>query len=599
VTTYSYDGIIQFDTIAVTGTYDITADGSQGTPAIAPPGSIGPPGGLGASVSGDIVLQQGAVLEIVVGGQGSAAVNGGGGGGGGSFVIEIKNGSGSTVDINEVIAGGGGGGGFRSDGTGNLGGRTTGTGGNGEGFSAGAGGVNGAPGTGGFTGGGGGGFEGGAGAYNVRAASGSSALGNFAGGAASAPSGGGRTAGGGGFGGGGGGGTGGGGGGGGFGGGGGGGAIFAAGNSTGGGGGGSFIAAGATNFTKTAGNHHGVGVVTIALAVLCFCPGSMILTPGGEVKVEHLSVGDSIVTLGGAERPIVWIGKGKVLTTRGKRGPATPIVFRKGALADNVPNQDLHVTKGHSFYIDNVLIPAEFLVNHKSIFWDDRAQEVEIYHIELATHDVLFANGAPAESYRDDGNRWLFQNANDGWDQPGKRPYAPVLTGGPVVDEIWHRLLERAGGGSAVPTTEDSDLHLLVDGVRLDAMARKAGRYVFRLSARPERVRIVSRNTVPSELGFARDPRSLGVALRKVTLRQGWRLRWIDPDDDRLVDGFHAYEAGDNIRWTNGDAALPDGAFVNFGKDAIVELHLGGATTYPLFEAAEQAVMLDRAVHAA
>jgi hypothetical protein len=31
----------------------------------------------------------------------------------------------------------------------------------------------------------------------------------------------------------------------------------------------------------------------------------MILTPDGEVKVEHLSVGDSIVTLGGAERPIV------------------------------------------------------------------------------------------------------------------------------------------------------------------------------------------------------------------------------------------------------------------------------------------------------
>jgi hypothetical protein len=598
VTTYSYDGIIQYDTIAVTGTYDITADGAQGTPSF-DYGSVASPGGLGASVSGDIVLQQGAVLEIVVGGQGSAAVSGGGGGGGGSFVIEIKNGSGSTVDINEVIAGGGGGGGFRSDGSGNLGGRTTGTGGNGEGYSAGAGGVNGAPGTGGFTGGGGGGFEGGAGASATRAASGSSNLGNFAGGAASTPPGDRNTAGGGGFGGGGGGGTGGGGGGGGFGGGGGGGSYFDASTSSGGGGGGSFIAAGATDVTKTASTHHGVGVVTIVPAVPCFCSGSMILTPAGEVKVEHLSVGDPIVTLGGIERPIVWIGKGKVLTTRGKRGPATPIVFHKGALADNVPNQDLYVTKGHSFYIDNVLIPAEFLVNDKSIFWDDHALEVEIYHIELATHDVLFANGAPAESYRDDGNRWLFQNANDGWDQPEMAPYAPVLTGGPVVDEIWHRLLERAGGGSAVPTTQDSDLHLLVDGVRLDTIAREAGRCVFRLSACPKRVRIVSRFTVPSELGFARDPRSLGVALRKVILRQGWRMNLIDPDDDRLVDGFHAYEEGDNIRWTNGDAVLPDGVFANLGAGAIVELHLGGATTYPLFGAAEQAIMVDRGAQAA
>jgi len=65
-----------------------------------------------------------------------------------------------------------------------------------------------------------------------------------------------------------------------------------------------------------------------------------------------------------------------------------------------------------------VLIPVEFLVNHRSIFWDDNAQEVELYHIELETHDVLVANGAPAESYRDDGNRWLFRNANSGWGLP-------------------------------------------------------------------------------------------------------------------------------------------------------------------------------------
>ena len=83
------------------------------------------------------------------------------------------------------------------------------------------------------------------------------------------------------------------------------------------------------------------------------------------------------------------------------------------------------MTKGHSLYFDGVLIPVEYLVNHKSILWDDNAQEVEIYHVELATHDVLFANGAPAESYRDDGNRWLFRNANDGWDQPAKSPMPP------------------------------------------------------------------------------------------------------------------------------------------------------------------------------
>jgi hypothetical protein len=101
-----------------------------------------------------------------------------------------------------------------------------------------------------------------------------------------------------------------------------------------------------------------------------------------------------------------------------------------------VPHQDLYVTKAHSLYIDGVLIPVEFLVNHRTIVWDDRAREVEIYHVELESHDILIANGVPAESFRDDGNRWLFQNAQTGTGLPPQEPYAPVLTGGSVVDAV-------------------------------------------------------------------------------------------------------------------------------------------------------------------
>jgi len=318
------------------------------------------------------------------------------------------------------------------------------------------------------------------------------------------------------------------------------------------------------------------------LTLLCFLAGTRIATPLGEVQIETLSVGDPVSTYGGAAKPIVWIGKGRTLVTGGPRTAANPVIVRKNALADNVPNRDLYVTKGHSFYIDGVLIPAEFLVNHRSIEWDDRAREVYIYHIELADHDVLLANGAPAESYRDDGNRWLFHNANDGWGAPEKPPYAPVLTGGPAVDEIWHRLLARAGGKARVPTTADSDLHLVVDGVRLDAVVRQDRKLTFRLSAVPNSVRVVSRDGVPAELGRVRDPRALGVALRKAVLWQGGRVRLIEARDERLTDGFHGYEEADDMRWTNGDAALPIEAFAGFGKDALVELYLGGDTVYPL-----------------
>jgi hypothetical protein len=97
--------------------------------------------------------------------------------------------------------------------------------------------------------------------------------------------------------------------------------------------------------------------------VVCFAAGTHIGTPGGEVPVEKLKIGDLVLTAHNGPRPVTWIGQGKVLATRGRRTAATPVIVHKGALADNVPNRDLHVTKVHSLYIDDVLIPVEVLVN--------------------------------------------------------------------------------------------------------------------------------------------------------------------------------------------------------------------------------------------
>ena len=81
MTEITYTGVDQSETIAaVSGTYTITADGAEGgSPPLAP-------GGAGAEVSAQFVLQQGDVLEIVVGGVGGASGLDAGGGGGGTFV---------------------------------------------------------------------------------------------------------------------------------------------------------------------------------------------------------------------------------------------------------------------------------------------------------------------------------------------------------------------------------------------------------------------------------------------------------------------------------------------------------------------------------
>jgi hypothetical protein len=324
----------------------------------------------------------------------------------------------------------------------------------------------------------------------------------------------------------------------------------------------------------------GIAPGNVLFEAACYLKGTRIATPEGEVAVEHLREGVMVCTASGAIRRIAWIGFGKALATRGRRTAATPVIVRRSALGPNVPHRDLRVTKGHSFYLDGVLIPVEFLVNHRSIAWDDRAQEVTVFHIELDTHDVLLANGAPAESYRDDGNRWLFQNANTGWHLPPKPPCAPVLTGGPIVDAAWRRLLALAGPRPGLPLTEDPDLHLRADGVRTDAARREGDAVVFALRSVPSTLRLVSRAAAPQELGLARDPRVLGVAVRAIEARQGRHLRALGAADPLLADGFHCYESAEDLRWTDGDAQIPGALFDGLTGPIELTLRLAGKTAY-------------------
>jgi hypothetical protein len=132
-----------------------------------------------------------------------------------------------------------------------------------------------------------------------------------------------------------------------------------------------------------------------------------------------------------------------------------------------------------------------------------------------------------------------------------------VLTGGPVVDKVWRHLMDRAGALPELPLTTDPDLHLVVDGRRVDAVSQHGEAHIFALATRPREVRIVSRSAAPDELGVARDPRVLGVALRQIVLRRGTRFHTIKAADARLAEGFHAFEATNGWRWTSGNAVVP------------------------------------------
>jgi hypothetical protein len=124
-----------------------------------------------------------------------------------------------------------------------------------------------------------------------------------------------------------------------------------------------------------------------------------------------------------------------------------------------------------------------------------------------------------------------------------------------------------ANGPSQVLTREP-DLHLLVDGKRIDALNRSDARYVFQLGGRPRTDRICSRAAAPQALGVSRDPRVLGVAIRQFVLAQA------------RTDEYHAFEAADGIRWTTRDAALPMELFAGVHGPCMLTLQLGGTTQY-------------------
>jgi hypothetical protein len=436
--TFTATGGIQTATVVTAGYYDITADGAQGGSDSNPEAS----GGLGAIASGEIYLAAGAVLTVVVGGEGGFGSAVGGGGGGGSFVIESNSNSGAVgfnVDINEVIAGGGGGASTEADGQGGLAGKTGGAGGEaavyggGGSFSyyspGGAGGKSGAAGDGAPItiqggGGGGGGFTGGIGDTAGAAGNGSVkgvSSASFAGGAGGGAGISGGTGGHGGFGGGGGGGGGssggggGGGGGGGYGGGGGGEGHSSYGAPTGGtgGGGGSFVAADALDVSTAPATHSGNGSVTITFeSSLCYLSGTRILTPTGERWVEDLTIGDRVVTRFGGVQPIKWIGRQTYAAdaVRGNR-EQIPVHMRAGSLGENLPARDLYVSPGHSMLIDGTLVLAKFLVNGITITQDWLPETLDYFQLELQAHDCVIAEGTWSETFADGvGLRDLFHN---------------------------------------------------------------------------------------------------------------------------------------------------------------------------------------------
>jgi hypothetical protein len=134
----------------------------------------------------------------------------------------------------------------------------------------------------------------------------------------------------------------------------------------------------------------------------CFLKGTRIRTAKGECEIEDLAIGDMLPTVSGSLRPVQWIGRYSLKKSDPSKAwvkDALPVRIARSALAPNVPHADLYVTAAHSLLIDGVLVPAEMLINGTTITrYEPESDELEFFHIKLESHDVVYAEGVPAET---------------------------------------------------------------------------------------------------------------------------------------------------------------------------------------------------------
>jgi choice-of-anchor A domain-containing protein len=148
--------------------------------------------------------------------------------------------------------------------------------------------------------------------------------------------------------------------------------------------------------------------------VVCFMPGTAIATPDGPRPVEALRVGDLVETHGGAPAPVLWIGRQTVSTRFGDAQRILPIRIRAGALGPDMPSRDLLVSPQHAVLVGEVLVQAGALVNGSTIVREsDVPERFTYFHVELADHSLILAEGLPAETFIDHVERLAFDN----WDE--------------------------------------------------------------------------------------------------------------------------------------------------------------------------------------
>lgn len=133
--------------------------------------------------------------------------------------------------------------------------------------------------------------------------------------------------------------------------------------------------------------------------VLCYTPGTRILTPRGYVAIDTLKAGNLVCTVDNGPQPIEWIARTKVSAEKLDLAPnLRPIRLRQGY---HGLKRDILVSPQHCVALGDRFVRATHLVDipRGGARVARGVKQVEYIHLLCQRHEMLIVEGMHSESF--------------------------------------------------------------------------------------------------------------------------------------------------------------------------------------------------------
>jgi Ca2+-binding RTX toxin-like protein len=148
------------------------------------------------------------------------------------------------------------------------------------------------------------------------------------------------------------------------------------------------------------------------LVIVCFTPGTQILTDRGAIAVEALAPGDLVMTRDNGLQPLRWVGSRRLSCAELLARPELqPVRIAAGSLNGAGPDRTMLVSPQHRVLIEGaraemffgeteVLVPAKHLTGLAEVTRAVPAEGVTYVHILFDQHEIVQSDGIWTESFQ-------------------------------------------------------------------------------------------------------------------------------------------------------------------------------------------------------